>query len=480
MGHDTLAVIAIILAVAARRLGERRLQAMGLAFLTIAAGHALAVEATAGALGIARGGDALAPVPSLIALGAAAAVAAAAISAFPTRGIAWLGPLDGQERALEWIRVHARAIQTVLAVFAATYAVWALGLIFIWSSAADLGQVLATTLWSAVGVAAAAVAARRRSAWLGWAALAPVLFACGKAIFDANALGDRWGGAAGLVTASGLLIAGFLLRYATARTSWRVELVCLATGAVAVVQALSALDLLLPNEPHLWGVMALIVAAAVGAVSVYPFRAWRAGSAPAWSRDLATMYWAGALAVWGGAWIALTSGRWHGGALLVASQSGHVGDGDVRRGPGRATVRGAASGSPGSPGRWSQRSDASSPSCRRIASRIAIAHPADDLWALAACVVAVGWSGVRAPDLGPLRIRIVLGAVALTVYGLSLAVLELVQWISTASVQTDFERGQTAVSAAWPRLPSRHSCTGSSPETASPSGSASLFSGSRL
>jgi hypothetical protein len=37
----------------------------------------------------------------------------------------------------------------------------------------------------------------------------------------------------------------------------------------------------------------------------------------------------------------------------------------------------------------------------------------------------------------------------LTVYGLSLLILELVEWISSAPLHTEFQRGQTAVSAFW-------------------------------
>ena len=51
--------------------------------------------------------------------------------------------------------------------------------------------------------------------------------------------------------------------------------------------------------------------------------------------------------------------------------------------------------------------------------------------------------------LGPLRTAPWWLAGALAVYGVSLLILELVEWISSASLHTEFQRGQTAVSAFW-------------------------------
>ncbi|HEY2354970.1 MAG TPA: DUF2339 domain-containing protein [Gaiellaceae bacterium] len=51
--------------------------------------------------------------------------------------------------------------------------------------------------------------------------------------------------------------------------------------------------------------------------------------------------------------------------------------------------------------------------------------------------------------LGALRTAPWWIAAGLTVYGLSILILELVEWISGASLHTEFQRGQTAVSAFW-------------------------------
>ncbi|HET6624633.1 MAG TPA: DUF2339 domain-containing protein, partial [Gaiellaceae bacterium] len=76
------------------------------------------------------------------------------------------------------------------------------------------------------------------------------------------------------------------------------------------------------------------------------------------------------------------------------------------------------------------------------------ARPANGVWVLLACIVglaAVAWS---APD--PAH-RPALGAVAggFALYAVSLGILGLAEAVSSASVETDFERGHTAVSGLW-------------------------------
>jgi uncharacterized membrane protein len=74
--------------------------------------------------------------------------------------------------------------------------------------------------------------------------------------------------------------------------------------------------------------------------------------------------------------------------------------------------------------------------------------PADGLWVLAGCVGAAIVVAFTAPGV---QDRLVLGAVTggLALYMVSLGILGLAEWVSPASVPTDFERGQTAVSALW-------------------------------
>jgi uncharacterized membrane protein len=74
--------------------------------------------------------------------------------------------------------------------------------------------------------------------------------------------------------------------------------------------------------------------------------------------------------------------------------------------------------------------------------------PAEGVWVLAGCILAIAALGAVAPT-GQLRavVEVVAGAIAL--YAVSLGILQLAEWISGASVEADFERGHTAVSALW-------------------------------
>jgi uncharacterized membrane protein len=74
--------------------------------------------------------------------------------------------------------------------------------------------------------------------------------------------------------------------------------------------------------------------------------------------------------------------------------------------------------------------------------------PAAGLWVLGACILAIVVAGVTAPDA---QTRVLLGVVAggLALYGASLGILEIAERVSSASVETDFERGHTAVSGLW-------------------------------
>jgi uncharacterized membrane protein len=74
--------------------------------------------------------------------------------------------------------------------------------------------------------------------------------------------------------------------------------------------------------------------------------------------------------------------------------------------------------------------------------------PADGLWVLVACLVAILVAGLSSTDRD---IRIAIGAIAggVALYAVSLGILEVAERVSGASIETDFERGQTAVSGLW-------------------------------
>jgi len=76
------------------------------------------------------------------------------------------------------------------------------------------------------------------------------------------------------------------------------------------------------------------------------------------------------------------------------------------------------------------------------------ASPAGGLWVLGGCVVSLAAVGATAPD-PRLRLIVELAAAGLALYAVSLGILEVAERVSRASVETDFERGHTAVSAVW-------------------------------
>jgi uncharacterized membrane protein len=79
---------------------------------------------------------------------------------------------------------------------------------------------------------------------------------------------------------------------------------------------------------------------------------------------------------------------------------------------------------------------------------VASAGPAGGLWVLLGCLVALVVVGVTCSDRDlRLGIEVIAGGIAL--YVLSLGILEVAERVSSASVETDFERGHTAVSGLW-------------------------------
>jgi len=79
--------------------------------------------------------------------------------------------------------------------------------------------------------------------------------------------------------------------------------------------------------------------------------------------------------------------------------------------------------------------------------------PGESLWVLFGCVAALGAASAAVPSVYA-RARLPLAAVTgvLVLYAVSLGILELAERLSSASVETDFERGHTAVSGLWALL----------------------------
>jgi len=79
---------------------------------------------------------------------------------------------------------------------------------------------------------------------------------------------------------------------------------------------------------------------------------------------------------------------------------------------------------------------------------VASEAPGDGLWVLVACLLGLAAAAATCHDL---QTRVVLEVVAggVALYGLSLGILEIAERVSSASIETDFERGHTAVSGLW-------------------------------
>ncbi|MBD0338180.1 MAG: DUF2339 domain-containing protein [Thermoleophilia bacterium] len=438
----TWAAAAAVLACLAFAFGERRLQGAGLAFLGLAAVHAWAVEAPLSTLALPREASALGPAPSLAAL-AGAAAALAATTRFLERGL--LGPLAGGELLLDALRTAGRGLRALLVVAAVWLVSWTASLLLV-ELAYDPGQAGATALWAAVGSAALVLASRRRSPGLLLAAT-PVVFAFGKATgFDWGELGTGSAAAALLAAALGVVLAGHLARYALADDPAPLGALALLTGITAGSSAFVAIDRLAPDAPRAVGAWGLLVALTFAALAAPPFAAWRRGGSEPWLRNLATIQWLLALVALGAAQV----------LLLDSSSPGLVGVWALT-----AALVATAAGPAGEPRLWLAGLAASALAalvCLAAVTEpsslfVAEARPGAGLWALAAGVGSLAWIAARAPAaLWPMRSWPALGAVCLTLFGLSLGVLELAQRISGASVATDFQRGHTGVSALWGAL----------------------------
>ncbi|MEP7334595.1 MAG: DUF2339 domain-containing protein, partial [Actinomycetota bacterium] len=444
-GRTLTIVVAAIAAgagIAAFMLGERRLQPFGLGLLAFAAVHALVVEVPVETLAADSGDNVQQPIASLVAL-ALAAAALAALSRFDDRGIGWLGPASGLELQLSVLERGERVVRAVLALAAATCACWAAGLFAI-DVSYEAGQVIATGLWSLLGTVVVVLAARGRSTAFQATGLAYVLLALVKSMgFDWEHLGDEAAAASLLVVAAALLAAGFVSRWLNPAEREPVEVVALTGGTAAAATAIIGLGRLLGFDSRALGIATLGVAAVLVAAGTLPYLRRRAGGGEPWLRVLANGYWAiglltllfaeteivgrgeaGTMALW-----AATAG------VLALAWRPLAEDRVWLAGLGVAAV--SALGSLAFVTEPSRLVDAS-------------AHPATGLWALAV-VVATAWAlGLTPPPVARAYASWVLAVAAgLTLYGFSLGVLEIAERVSGASVETDFQRGHTALSALW-------------------------------
>lgn len=217
------------------------------------------------------------------------------------------------------------------------------------------------------------------------------------------------------------------------------ERLWLAGGALAL--ATTGVSFLTWDQPLLDGIELtrnLAIGTAASAVAAFALAGLRWGEAR--RRDLVTVLWvAGLLAVLATERVLLGDVRatviafaLTGGALALAAQPLR----ELRVWTGGAVVVGVTL--VATVAEWTK------PSHLLVAS----ATPADGLWVLLACLVGLTAVAVTSHDLQTrVALEVVAGGIAL--YALSLGILEVAERVSGASIETDFERGHTAVSGLW-------------------------------
>ena len=176
---------AILLSVLATRLRDARLQAGGLAYLALATGHALVVDAPPSLLFDPVRADTCAS----IALAAVALAALVAGVVAPARHVVATetGVLAFLASVRTFLGTHRSALQETLVFSAGVLGVLA-SAVFLTGIAFDAGHVAATAIAAAAGAAALAVAARRRSTGLIVASLVALLVVLGESIYDVGEL----------------------------------------------------------------------------------------------------------------------------------------------------------------------------------------------------------------------------------------------------------------------------------------------------
>ncbi len=433
----TWAAEAILLTWLASRLHDARLQVFGLAYLTLALCHLLSVSAPADAVFERADADAAAAVPVLAV--ALAALAAGLLAPERYRQTAETGPLaflGGVRRQLLAVR---RGLRETLFALAAALGVLAAGIVLV-DVDFDAGHLALSALATVVAAGGTAAAARLHSPGLVTASLGASFVVLVEALsFDAAELHpDSLAGWSLLFAGAGLLAAGISLRVLW-ETPRKLGVVSGFAATPALAAALIAVAAIVPAEPSsdgdpnwIWyGVGVVLVALVYLGSAAVALRVTRL-------RNLATTLWAlGLVAVLVAEFALIREAVWY--EVAVAVTAAVVVAAGARARELRLWVAGA--------GLLAVNTlvvlvETAPP--RHLLS--VNPHPADGVIA----VVAVAAAGVAVAATAPRSRHWILGAAAaLDLYALSLVTLELAVRISGASLETDFERGHTVVSAIW-------------------------------
>jgi uncharacterized membrane protein len=425
---------AVLLSWLAGRAGDGRIAIGGLAHLALAAGHALLFDAPPEQLLEATADPASGVVAVL-----AAAVAAAAVgllsSSWPqveAAGPGFGSLLAEAVRPRAELRVAGLALAAALAGYAAGLVVLELAGDFGW------GHVAVVATWGAAGVVAVAAGVRVVSAALRVGGLA----ATAAALLDLAAVSGSTGaterGVAGLVAAASILAAAVLHERIVSRVG-PIALGVPASGALALWAA-----------AQLWHDESLGIALAAMAVPYAALAVLHASR-----RDLATLLWSTGLAVSIAAPALVADGTW----TVLAWTAAAAGLATLGAAAGERRLVAAAC-APLSLALASTLVQSASPDTLLLEGL----DPAGGVVPVALCTVAlvalaVALARLRGTaadafdraidDLAHSRRLLFAVSGGLGLYGLSLAVLALVAWIGEAGLDTDFQRGHTAVSAVW-------------------------------
>jgi hypothetical protein len=423
---------AAMLSLLAYRFRDARLQLAALGYLGLATGHLLVVTEPVDEL-FRTSVDASAAIPTLAVAAAATAAGLLAPHAYRETGevgaLAFLAPLRAGLLAR-----RDRVVETLLAG-AAALGVVAFGVLAV-SLDADAGHLALSAVASVVALIGAVVASRRRAKGLAAASLLASFAVVAEAgWYDLDALAAGWAGTSLLVGVAGLFAAGILLRVRW-ETPAKLGLVSGGAIVVAFVASFAAIDALVPEQTQvaerLWWALATGAMAVVHmGVAGWALREPRL-------RNLATTLWSLGLVALLAAELALTDG----GSLFALTVAA------------AAAATAIVARRLREPRLWIAATVLLTADALGVVTGLtppehlltASANPASGVVGLLAVAAATAVLGVTARRN---RGWILAGSAGLALYAASLIVLELATRVSGASLETDFERGHTAVSAVW-------------------------------
>jgi uncharacterized membrane protein len=460
---DVLAIAwaaeAAVLSWLASRTREQRFQLGAIAYLALATGHAVTVDAPLAHLFGAR------HHPGAGAVSVVAASLAAAIAAFHARGGSGQDQLaTGILRHLEpfftALRRSRPGLREALAWLAAALAAYAasLGILELaevaggYSTGAfDWGHLPVSTLWALLAAGLLVAGARRRSEHLVYGGAVWLGVTLAKSfVFDLGSVGEPAGLYAAIAVGAVVLSGGYL--YGRERDLSAVSVACVLASALLLVIAVAGLVGGELAGVDLEGAALLGIGACYGALAATVFRR---------RRDLSTLLWATGIVIVLGAWPELVSGTalvaaWAGTGAALAWAGRRTGEHRLQLGAAASILPALV---------WGLAAEAP-PSDLFVAG----AHPGHGVpalvaVALATAVLAVCASSVRErpmpEDAWPwlfweldrlARRSATWVAGILAVDAVSLAILQLFEWGGMGSVHLEFQHGHTAVSAFWGTL----------------------------